>query len=227
MTKAWHKFPLYKPALETEHVGTDAARVLRDDGLISAFYHPRHGEEIDCLGVDLILFLNGPFCFTWQLKSMRHDLPTHFLNYPYISGKFLDKDRETKASVANEFLGVMHESAVKFFSKQSCVPSGVYTRNAVKKRTWQRQTPLRDALMKRSSLVAHYHDAMRHQEMQKLGFTGLVFLRNGFGLFLRRNYRDLRRAHAFALHLPKDQNPRKDADEIVRFIGENGKSLAL
>lgn len=243
--------PLQKSALRLERIfwphrsretcedkGTAAAKfILNSGGFVRKYYHPiknippterstgRLGE-IDSLGVDLLLFPYGPFCFPWQFKFRKCDLETHHLKYPYINGRVIRTD-ETVNAVAGDMKTAYYESARTFFIKRSCVPRGTPMLDYTGKPTWLRDSALRDILLKRNNLVAHYHGGLRDKEIQRLGFTGIVFLRNGFSLFLRRQFPDLPLPFGPALLLPAAKRPQKDADEIVRFIERRGKELSL
>lgn len=230
---------LSEPNIETnplatkgERLATATAKIFRENGRIWNYYQPEKNladkfGELDALGVDLVLFLMDTFCLPLQFKSSSGALPTHYLNYPYISARVIREGNTTKF-IGEYFETLLRNAAQSFFTKESCVPEFLPIENGAKKNILLEESRLRSALMRRSPLIAHYHRAFRGQEIeQRLGFTGLVFLRNGLGLFLRRQRSGLPAPFASAFPLPKESRPKYDAEQIVDFIERQGRLLSF
>jgi hypothetical protein len=206
-----------------EHRATKGSAFLcAQSEFYTGYYHPKKSKELDSLGVDLLTFLANCLNFPTQVKSRYFDLATHYRNYPYIHGIALNGDRDI-AKIGLNLGKTITEHGEKFFTLTSCVPTDMH--GGKEKHTQCRESQLLSALTDREPMVAYYHEALRGGEIRGLGATGLIFLRNGFALFLRREIKDLPASGVPHLLLPTHFDARGDAAAIVSFIRETGTNF--
>lgn len=213
-----------KCSLGNEHRVTKGSALLCEQSkFYTGHYHPQKSKELDTLGVDLLTFLRNGLSFPTQVKSRYFDLKTHYRNYPYIHGVALNGDRDI-AQIALKLDNAMTEHGEKFFTLESCVPPEIH--GGREKHVWRKSSPLLSALSAREPLVAYYHEVLRGGEIWHLGVTGLVFLRNGFVLFVKRPFKSLpERNVPPCLLLPPRPDTEKDSAVISSFIRKAGANF--
>lgn len=215
----------------TEHKGTEAGKFLKSQGrLVVDVFHANKNREVDSLGVDVALFLQNNFLFPVQVKAGSASLPIHYGKYPYIYATAVGK-RTRIEDLALEYEQEIRAHAKAFFKLKSCIPRDMKVRQKAKD-IWDWPSPILSALQEKSPLVAKYHEAYKHNgdspgknELRNLGFTGIVFLRNGFALLIRRESPDLPPPQFPGLTIPSGLSPSSEADLIVEAIRTSAREF--